>query len=172
MAIPDDAEMEIPEDTEIVYASVSTPGHHVLESLLDAGLPITQLVSITPEMGREAGVAKYTDFAPIAEAYDLPIYYPETYGMDDADIAFFQDLEADLMIVNGWNRIIPGEVLETFSRGVLGNHGSAFGLPKGRGRSPLNWSLIEDLDRFLLSIIRLDADVDAGAVAATRKFDI
>jgi methionyl-tRNA formyltransferase len=164
--------MEIPDNTEIVYTSVSTPGHEVLETLLDAGLPITQLVSITPEMGHDAGVVKYTDFSAIAAEHDLPIYYPEVYSMDNEDVAFFEDLDADLMIVNGWNRIIPGEVLDTFSRGVLGNHGSAFGLPKGRGRSPLNWSLIEELDRFLLSIIRLDADVDAGAVAATRKFDI
>ncbi|MFO7832644.1 MAG: formyltransferase family protein [Halohasta sp.] len=164
--------MDVPDDTEIVYTSVSTPGHHVLETLLDEGVPITQLVSISPEMGHAAGVAKYTDFSEIAEANDLPIYYPETYSMGEADVDFFEELDADLMIVNGWNRIIPGEVLDTFPRGVLGNHGSAFGLPKGRGRSPLNWSLIEDLDRFLLSLIRLDADVDAGAVAATRKFDI
>jgi len=164
--------MDIPDDAEIVYTSVSTPGHHVLESLLEAGVPVTQIVSITPEMGREAGVAKYTDFAAIAEEYDIPIYYPEIYSMDESDVNFFEELDGDLMIVNGWNRIIPGEVLDTFSHGVLGNHGSAFGLPKGRGRSPLNWSLIEELDRFLLSIIRLDANVDAGAVAATRKFDI
>lgn len=164
--------MVSPDDAEIVYTSVSTPGHHVLESLLEAGVPITQIVSITPEMGAAAGVAKYTDFSAIAEEHGIPIYYPDVYSMDDSDVAFFEALDADLMIVNGWNRIIPGEVLDTFSHGVLGNHGSAFGLPKGRGRSPLNWSLIEELDRFLLSIIRLDANVDAGAVAATRKFDI
>lgn len=164
--------MDIPDEATIVYTSVSTPGHHVLETLLEEGVPISQLVSITPEMGRKAGVAKYTDFAPIADEHDIPIYYPDVYSMDDSDVEFFEALEADLMIVNGWNRIIPGEILETFSQGVLGNHGSAFGLPKGRGRSPLNWSLIEELDRFLLSIIRLDANVDAGGVAATRKFDI
>ncbi len=164
--------MDTPDDSTLVYTSVSTPGYHVLETLLDEGVPITQLVSITPEMGQEAGVAKYTDFAPIADEYDIPIYYPDVYHMDESDVAFFEDLNADLMIVNGWNRILPGEVLETFSKGVLGNHGSAFGLPKGRGRSPLNWSLIEELERFLLSIIRLDANVDAGGVAATRKFDI
>jgi len=164
--------MDVPDDAEIVYTSVSTPGHHVLETLLEQGAPITQIVSITPEMGEAAGVAKYTDFAPIADEHDIPIYYPDVYSMDDSDVDFFEELDGDLMIVNGWNRIIPGEILDTFSYGVLGNHGSAFGLPKGRGRSPLNWSLIEELDRFLLSIIRLDADVDAGAVAATRKFDI
>ncbi len=164
--------MDVPDDTEIVYASVSTPGHAVLETLLENDVPITQLVSITPEMGQEAGVAKYTDFSALAEQHDLPVYYPNVYGMDDQDVDFFEELNADLMIVNGWNRIIPGEVLETFTHGVLGNHGSAFGLPKGRGRSPLNWSLIEELDRFLLSIIRLDPGVDSGAVAATRKFDI
>jgi len=36
----------------------------------------------------------------------------------------------------------------------------------------MNWSLIEDLDRFLLSVIKLDSGVDSGSIVDTRKFDI
>jgi UDP-4-amino-4-deoxy-L-arabinose formyltransferase/UDP-glucuronic acid dehydrogenase (UDP-4-keto-hexauronic acid decarboxylating) len=46
------------------------------------------------------------------------------------------------------------------------------GLPKGRGRSPLNWSLIQGYDRFLLSVIRLAPGADDGDVVATRKFEV
>jgi UDP-4-amino-4-deoxy-L-arabinose formyltransferase/UDP-glucuronic acid dehydrogenase (UDP-4-keto-hexauronic acid decarboxylating) len=91
---------------------------------------------------------------------------------DPADLDHFQTVDADLMIVNGWQRLVPGEILDTFECGALGNHGSAFGLPRGRGRSPLNWSLVEDLDRFLLSVIQLDPGADSGEVVTTRKFDL
>jgi len=76
------------------------------------------------------------------------------------------------MIVHGWQRLIPGNVLANFERGAVGLHGSAFGLPAGRGRSPMNWSLIEDLDRFLLSALHLDEGADSGGLIATKKFDI
>ncbi|MGM0606050.1 MAG: methionyl-tRNA formyltransferase [Halobacteriota archaeon] len=164
--------MRIPPDASIVYASCTRPGYDVLETLFDNGVPISEIVSITPDMADHHDVAKYRSFDRIAARHDVPIYYPEQYSMTAVDTDHFESVDADLLIVNGWQRLIPGPVLETFDRGALGNHGSAYGLPKGRGRSPLNWSLIEDLDRFLLSIIRLDPGVDSGSIAATRKFDI
>jgi len=173
MYVPGDRTLDVPDDAEIVYASCTRPGHEVLESLLDHGAPVSEIVSITPEMAERGSVCKYRSFAEIAEEHDLPIYYPQEYGMEDpADLDHFQTIDADLLIVNGWQRLVPGEILDTFEQGALGNHGSAFGLPRGRGRSPLNWSLVEDLDRFLLSIIQLDPGADSGEVVTTRKFDL
>jgi UDP-4-amino-4-deoxy-L-arabinose formyltransferase/UDP-glucuronic acid dehydrogenase (UDP-4-keto-hexauronic acid decarboxylating) len=100
------------------------------------------------------------------------VYYPETYELDtERDRAHFAESDAALLIVNGWQRLVPETILETFERGALGVHGSAHP-PAGRGRLPLNWSLIEDLDRFLLSDIHLDAEADAGPVVGTWKFDV
>ena len=48
----------------------------------------------------------------------------------------------DLVIPGGWQRLFPSKILSTLSIGSLGLHGSYL-LPKGRGRSPMNWSLIE-----------------------------
>ena len=164
--------MELPPDTDIAYASCTEPGHAVLESLLEAGAPVTEIVTITPAMADRHGVVKYADFDALAAEYGIPIYHPETYAMTDADREHFAQFDGDLLVVNGWQRLVPGEVLETFTHGALGNHGSAMGLPKGRGRSPLNWSLIQGYDRFLLSVIRLEPGVDDGAVVTTRKFDL
>ena len=173
MYVPGDRTLDVPEDRDIVYAGCTRSGHEVLETLLEHDAPISEIVSITPEMAERNGAAKYRDFGDLAEVHDVPIYYPTSYSMDDpADLDHFQTVTGDLMLVNGWQRLIPGEILETFEFGALGNHGSAFGLPRGRGRSPLPWSLIEGLDRFLLSVIQLDPGADSGEVVATRKFDV
>ncbi len=167
------ADMTTPGDASIVYVGCTAPARDVLETLLERGLPITSVVTIDPEMADANAVSGYASLRPTAENYDLPVYYPSTYSMDgEADLDHFQTVDPDLMIVNGWQRLIPESILETTTHGALGNHGSAFGLPKGRGRSPLNWSLIEDRDRFLLSVIRLDPGADSGDVVTSRKFDI
>ena len=164
--------MDIPPETDLVYASCTEPGRDVLEALLDAGAPVDELVTIPPEMAERHGVCKYAHLQDVGEAHGIPVYHPEEYAMTEADYDHFATRDADLLVVNGWQRLIPAEVLETFTHGALGNHGSAMGLPKGRGRSPLNWSLIQGYDRFLLSVIRLAPGADDGDVVTTRKFDL
>jgi methionyl-tRNA formyltransferase len=162
----------VPPDTSVVYASCTETGYEVLRRLLAEGVPVTEVVSVEPDRADRHEVSGYYSFEDVAVEHDIPVYYPEAYSMDtETDFDHFATLDADLLIVNGWQRLVPGEILETFDH-ALGNHGSAFGLPAGRGRSPLNWSLIEDLDRFLLSLITLDVGADSGQVVATRKFSV
>jgi UDP-4-amino-4-deoxy-L-arabinose formyltransferase/UDP-glucuronic acid dehydrogenase (UDP-4-keto-hexauronic acid decarboxylating) len=157
----------------IAYVGCTEAGFEVCRRLVAEGVPIAEVVTIPPATAADHGIAGYYDFTEFGLDRDIPVYTPEAFSMDtDADLTHFEDLDADLLIVNGWQRLIPGEILSTLSVGALGVHGSAFGLPKGRGRSPMNWSLIEDLDRFLLSVIKLDEHVDAGLVVDTCKYDI
>lgn len=172
MDSPPETDVVVPPETDVVYASCTTPGHDVLETLLDEDVPVSEIVNVPPEMAARHGVCKYAHFEAIADDHDIPLYYPEEYSMTDADYDHFASLDADLLIVNGWQRLVPADVLETFTHGALGNHGSAMGLPKGRGRSPLNWSLVQGYDRFLLSVIKLAPGADDGEVLATRKFDL
>ena len=162
----------VPPDRSVVYASCTETGYEVLRRLLAEDVPIAEIVSIEPDRADRHEVSGYYSFEEVAAENDVPLYYPETYSMDtEADFDHFASLDADLLVVNGWQRLVPGEILASFDR-ALGNHGSAFGLPAGRGRSPLNWSLIEDLDRFLLSLITLDVGADSGEVVTTRKFSV
>ncbi|WP_254523835.1 methionyl-tRNA formyltransferase [Natrinema caseinilyticum] len=159
-------------EPRIVFASCTDAGFDLFRYVHEELAEVTELVSLTPEQGERNGVCSYYDHAEYAAEQDISVYYPQTYGMDERDVDHFVTLDADLLLVHGWQRLIPGDVLESFTRGALGLHGSAFGLPKGRGRSPMNWSLIEDLDRFLLSVMHLDEGADSGDVVATQKFDI
>lgn len=158
---------------DIVYMSCTEGGYEVLSNLLEAGVEVTEIVSLTPEQGDEYGVSGYYSFEELTDDSGIPIWYPEAYSLDEeADHEHFRRLDPDLLIVNGWQRLVPTEILDIPSSGGLGVHGSASGLPRGRGRSPMNWSLLEDLDRFLLSVIRLDEGVDSGHIVGTRKYDV
>jgi methionyl-tRNA formyltransferase len=71
---------------------------------------------------------------------------------------------SDLGICIGWQRLFPIHVLQSFESGLFGFHGSCAYLPYGRGRSPLNWSLIQGNKRFVNHCIRYDEKADSPNV--------
>jgi methionyl-tRNA formyltransferase len=77
-----------------------------------------------------------------------------------------------MLLVIGWQRLIPNWFLESLSIGAFGMHGSSRPLPYGRGRSPMNWSLIQNKDRFYTHLFRYRPGVDDGDIVAVQIFDI
>lgn len=67
------------------------------------------------------------------------IYQADSYSLKSkADNKFFAGAkEFSLGFCIGWQRLIPVSVLERFSVGVFGMHGSVRNLPFGKGRSRL-----------------------------------
>ena len=63
-------------------------------------------------------------------------------------------------------------MLDKFEYGVYGFHGNCGYLPFGRGRSPLNWSIIQGDTRFNLNLFRYDENADSPNVFATEMFSI
>ena len=72
----------------------------------------------------------------------------------------------------GWQRLIPQWLLNKLSVGAFGMHGSSKPLPHGRGRSPMNWSLIQNKEIFYTNLFKYDSGVDDGLIVGTQKFDI
>lgn len=157
----------------IVMCGCAEVGANLITSLIEAGVQFSQFVVLKPEQGLKYGISGYTDLRPLAEQHGIPIYVPNGYALtDEADIAFFREGKFDLLIQGGWQRLFPAAVLETLSIGAVGVHGSSDFLPKGRGRSPLNWSLIEGRRRFLLHLFIIKPGADDGDVFAVQDFDI
>ncbi|MBR0092652.1 MAG: hypothetical protein IJP92_13230 [Lachnospiraceae bacterium] len=101
----------------------------------------------------------------------IEVFEADRYKLDDAKTtAFFRDNSFDLGIVVGWQRLIPKAVLDAFSRGIFGFHGNAGYLPFGRGRSPLNWSILLGDTRFHLNLFRYDEQADSPNVFATELY--
>lgn len=140
---------------------------------LGISYPIRHLVTISPEAGAKHDVADYLDLKAVAEARGIEVYQARYYSLKHPDdIAYLNGLNLDLAFVMGWQRLIPAEVLSGFRIGAFGMHGSAANLPLGRGRSPMNWSLIEGRRAFYTNLFLYDPGVDSGDVVDTFKFQI
>lgn len=140
---------------------------------LDIPYPVRHLVTIAPEQGAKHDVADYADLQAWARERDIQVYTAKYYSLNHADDqAYIRSLGIDIAFVIGWQRLVPPTVLESLSTGAFGMHGSAVNLPLGRGRSPMNWSIIEGRQAFYTNLFRYDPGVDSGDVVDTFKFQI
>jgi methionyl-tRNA formyltransferase len=144
-----------------------------IRKLLEDGVQFSHFVMLTPEQGEKYDVSGYFDYTEMARQYNIPVYIPKTYKLSHPeDQAFFLENRFDVLIQGGWQRLFPHEVLNALSIGALGYHGSPDFLPQGRGRSPLNWSLIQDKKRFLFHLFLMKPGADDGDIIDFEQFDI
>jgi UDP-4-amino-4-deoxy-L-arabinose formyltransferase/UDP-glucuronic acid dehydrogenase (UDP-4-keto-hexauronic acid decarboxylating) len=140
-----------------------------------AAWPIGAVVTLNATSAARNQVAFFraADIAACCASTGIPCYQARSYGLTDAaDQAFFARERFDLLCVLGWERLVPEAILRTLGKFACGMHGSAFGLPRGRGRSPMNWSIITGQNRFITSLFRYTPGMDDGDILGSRVFEI
>jgi len=152
----------------IVYFGVSTTAYNILER---TKLTKDLLVSITEDKARKLQIDDYNN--NFSELDFTDIYYAEKYSLKSkTDEEFFKNYKGDLGVVIGWNRIIPLSIIKSFKFGIIGFHGSPYGLPKGRGRSPVIWSIVLGEKKYHFYLFQLNEGVDDGPIYLEKVLDI
>jgi methionyl-tRNA formyltransferase len=160
-------------NSKIVICGCTEAGFETLEFLLEQNITISYIVSLDDEQAKKWNVSGYYPFNKLSKKYNIPIYYPKSYSLKEKeDLDFFQHHSFDLLILGGWQRLIPDDVLSTLKIGGVGVHGSSEMLPKGRGRSPVNWSLIEGKNKYILQLFLMTPGIDDGDILDYQTFDI
>ena len=102
----------------------------------------------------------------------LPFVEVDSYGLSkESDKEKLLKLNIDVLVVSGWQRLIPNWLIDHTKVAAIGAHGSPMGITAGRGRSPQNWALMLGLTEFHLSIFKVAAGADNGLVIDTRTFN-
>jgi UDP-4-amino-4-deoxy-L-arabinose formyltransferase/UDP-glucuronic acid dehydrogenase (UDP-4-keto-hexauronic acid decarboxylating) len=66
----------------------------------------------------------------------IPYSEVDSYGLNkDADREFLLGLEIDVLVVAGWQRLIPPWLIDHVRQCCVGMHGSPLGITRGRGRT-------------------------------------
>jgi methionyl-tRNA formyltransferase len=145
----------------------------LLMESLSSQVKIDWLITINPALAKKFEVADYTDLTQYCQDNEIKMYTATNYSLkSEKDYEFFESNQISLAFVMGWQRLVPENILNTFSIGAFGMHGSAIDLPKGRGRSPMNWAIIEGKKQFYTNLFKYDPGVDSGDVLDTYKFQI
>ncbi|MBF6592146.1 MAG: methionyl-tRNA formyltransferase, partial [Ktedonobacterales bacterium] len=128
-------------------------GHHV-------PLVVTA-PSRTP--GREdAAGAFVTHLRPTVDA--LVLRHPRPL------LGYLRGVEPDLLLVAGFRWRLPAEVLALPRLGCVNAHPSL--LPRYRGPNPLYWQVANGETEIGLTLHRMDADFDTGAILAQRTLPL
>ena len=157
----------------VSVAGCKTTTLECMAGLIRDGFAIKNLLTLSPKQGEKQKVAGYCDLEAFAKKNNINVVYPQTYSLKkDLDSQAILSLKIECLVVIGWQRLIPEWFLTSLKIGAFGMHGSPEPLPRGRGRSPLNWSLYNDKKNFQTNLFKYDAGVDSGSIVAKQKFDI
>ncbi|MDL2266739.1 hypothetical protein LJC46_01970 [Desulfovibrio sp. OttesenSCG-928-G15] len=139
----------------------------------DLKLSVGLLVTVDDNVTRSNEISGFSPMQEVAEKYGIDVFYADSYSLNSAKCqCFFKENSFDLGISMGWQRLVPRYVLDSFKTGVFGFHGSCGYLPFGRGRSVLNWSLIQGLKRFNMNLFKYDEYADSPNVFMKTMFEI
>jgi methionyl-tRNA formyltransferase len=135
----------------------------------------TELVAVVSQPDRPAGRGQAPAAPAVKRAAEalglpgLPILQPEKVRTPETHAALAA-LEADLFVVVAYGRILPQTLLDLPRLGPFNVHASL--LPKLRGAAPIQWSIIRGERETGVSIMRMEAGLDTGPVAAVQALEI
>jgi methionyl-tRNA formyltransferase len=132
----------------------------------------TTLVAVVSQPDRPAGRGQERSAPAVkvaATALGVPVIQPEKVRTPEvqAELAAFA---ADVFIVVAYGRILPQALLDLPRLGAWNVHASL--LPRLRGAAPIQWSLIRGDSETGVAIMRMEAGLDTGPVAAMRALPI
>ncbi len=158
---------------KVVVFGVKDTSENIINFIQEQICPVDLVITISPEVTKKNQISGYKGLSFLTDKYGIPVHEADSYFLtDDKTQAFMRENEFDIGICMGWQRLIPKSVLDCFKYGIYGFHGNSGYLPFGRGRSPLNWSIILGDTRFNLNMFRYDEKADSPNVFATQMFSI
>ena len=117
--------------------------YELARRLLASGIEITDCITIDAIEADKQSASGYIELLPKMSEMGISVHVMDSYGLKgEEDRRRVVDLNLDLAFCIGWQRLLPSWCLDSVRLGVFGMHGSFKPLPHGRGRSPLNWSLL------------------------------
>ena len=159
-----------PRPTEIMrfgFVTCVQLGLSCLEEIRNLGGRPDLLVTLRDDLGvRKAGRIYVDD---LASAGSIPVNKCRNIN-DPETVSAIRAADLDWLFIIGWSQIAREEVLAAPKQGVLGMHPTL--LPQGRGRASIPWAIIRDLPETGVTLFKLDAGVDTGAVLGQERISV
>lgn len=145
----------------VIFAGTPRFATLALEALLDASQEVV-LVLTQPDRPAGRGLQSApSDVKRTALERGLALYQPQSLKSPEAPETL-RAANADVMVVAAYGLILPLDVLNAFPNGCINIHASL--LPRWRGAAPIQRALLAGDAQTGISIMRMDAGLDTGAV--------
>lgn len=154
---------------KIIFIGTPEFGAIILENLIKSKFkPFLVITSLDKKVGRKQ-ILTPPPVKLIAKKYKIPVLQVKKIGTKKT-IKKIRSLKPDLIVVASFSQIIPKEILKIPIFGCFNIHPSL--LPKYRGPSPIQSTILNDDEETGVSIILMDGKIDHGPIVAQEKIKI
>ena len=101
--------------------------------------------------------------------HGIPVFQPLSMRNGEA-LDIINSLNADLIIVVAFGKILPKEILESVKYGCINIHASL--LPKFRGAAPIQWSIMNGETVTGVTSMQMDVGLDTGDMLIKKSITI
>ena len=148
----------------IVYMGTPKISANVLLRMIEAGFNIVAVIAQKDKPVGRKGILEPVPTKKVAMEHNIPVYQPEKIRLD---YEFLKEINPDIIITLAYGQIVPQGVLDIPKYGCLNLHGSL--LPKYRGASPIQASLINNEEVTGVTLMEMTAKMDAGRMYAKKE---
>ncbi|OGF21568.1 methionyl-tRNA formyltransferase [Candidatus Falkowbacteria bacterium RIFOXYB2_FULL_38_15] len=154
---------------KIIFMGTGVFASTVLQKLIDSGLELSAVITQPDKpSGREQDIV-FSPVKNLAVEKNLEVYQPKSLIKIDGFV-LIEKLAPDLIIVADYGKIIPKNILDLPKFGTLNIHPSL--LPKHRGPSPLQETILNGDKETGVTVILLDEEMDHGPIVGQEKLEI
>lgn len=154
-------------EIRIIFLGTPEISAKVLERILDNGYNVVGVISqVDKPSGRSMKITP-TPVKQVALNRGIPVFQPVKLNLD---YDFVKELNPDLLLTMAYGQIISTTVLSLSKLPPLNLHASL--LPKYRGASPIQASLLNGDKETGVSLMEMVKEMDAGRVFGTSKIEI
>jgi len=140
------------------------------KKLLEAGHRVELVV---PQPDKPRGRGKKVTPPPVkklALELNIPCLQPHKIRKDPVAVQKIKNIQPDLIVVVAYGQIIPASIIYLPQYNSINLHFSL--LPKYRGASPVQWTLLKGEEKTGITIFQLNEKMDEGDILSQEKFDI
>ena len=155
---------------KIVFMGTPMFAVPILKSLYQNGYFISEVYTQPPQKSQRGQKINKSPIQSIAETLNLKFRTPNSLKSNLEEFNYFKKIEADLVIVVAYGKIIPKDYLDLPKKGFINIHASI--LPNWRGAAPIQRSIM-NLDKETgISIMKISEELDAGPVSKIYKINL
>lgn len=151
----------------IVFIGAVEIGYTVLKSVLETNNKVDTIFTLPVDMREKT--SGFIDFEPLAKENNSNLERVKDINTEEY-INQIKNINPDLIIVCGWQRLVCEEILNIPKLGTVGFHSSL--LPKYRGRAPVNWAIILGEKETGITMFYLTPEADNGDIISQKAFPI
>lgn len=143
---------------KILYMGDGKWGKLSLSALLKAGENIVGVVIRTNPSDKKCSI--------LAKKNNIPLFQPDNIN-SDSFFEILKELDPDLIVSMSYDQILRKRLINFPKAGVINAHAGM--LPFYRGRSPINWALINGENQVGITVHYIDQNIDTGDIILQEK---